>query len=100
IHGVEVVGRVDEIRAVVEKLEAAGNRPRKLVVTEDRLSAAAMRGLLDEAAALGMTLSRTPRVTELTSGVTDRVEVKPVAIEDLLGRPQAVLDRQAMAAMI
>ena len=100
IHGVEVLGRVDEIRAVVDRLEADGNRPQKLVVTEDRLSAAAMRSLLDEAAALGMTLSRTPRVTELSSSVGEHVEVKPVAIEDLLGRPQTILDRRAMAAMI
>jgi O-antigen biosynthesis protein WbqV len=100
IHGVEVLGRIDEIKAVVERLDADGNRPQRLVVTEDGLSPAAMRSLLDEAAALGMTLSRTPKMTELTAGVADHVEVKPVAIEDLLGRPEALLDRASMAEMI
>jgi O-antigen biosynthesis protein WbqV len=71
IHGVEVLGRIDEIKAVVERLDADGNRPQRLVVTEDGLSPAAMRSLLDEAAALGMTLSRTPKMTELTAGVAD-----------------------------
>jgi O-antigen biosynthesis protein WbqV len=32
--------------------------------------------------------------------VSERVEVKPVAIEDLLGRPQTVLDRDSMRALI
>jgi O-antigen biosynthesis protein WbqV len=100
IHGVEVLGRVDQIKSVVDTLDARGDRPQKLVVTEDRLAPAAMRALLDEAAALGITLSRTPRVTELRAGLHEHVEVKPIAIEDLLGRPQTILDRGSMAEMI
>ena len=100
IHGVEILGRVDEIKSVVQKLEARGERPQKLVVSEDRLAPAAMRALLDEAAALGLTLSRTPRVTELQAGIGEHIEVKPIAIEDLLGRAQTILDRESMARMI
>lgn len=100
IHGVEVLGNVNELKAVVDKLEKRGERPQRLVVTEQSLSPSTMRALLDEAAQLGMTLSRTPRLTELTDGVTERVEVKPVAIEDLLGRPQTVLDQDSMRALI
>jgi len=100
IHGVEVLGRVDQIKSVVATLEERGDRPQKLVVTEDRLAPAAMRALLDEAAAIGLTLSRTPRVTELKTALHEHVEVKPIAIEDLLGRPQTILDRRSMADMI
>ena len=100
IHGVEILGRIDEIGAAVEGLDRKGERPHKLVVTEDGLSPAAMRELLDAAAANGMSLSRSPRATELTNGVDDKADVKPVAIEDLLGRPQTLLDRASMAKMI
>lgn len=100
IHGVEILGRIDEIGAAVEMLDAKGERPHKLVVTEDGLSPVSMRELLDIAAANGMSLSRSPRATELTSGVGDKADVKPVAIEDLLGRPQTLLDRDSMAKMI
>lgn len=100
IHGVEVLGTLNELKSVVERLDKRGERPQRLVVTDLSLSSGSIRALLDEAAQLGMTLSRTPRLTELTDGVTDRVEVKPIAIEDLLGRPQTVLDRESMRAMI
>ena len=100
IHGVEILGRIDEIGSAVEGLERKGEKPHKLVVTEDGLSPVAMRELLDVAAVNGMNLSRSPRATELTNGVGDKAAVKPVAIEDLLGRPQTLLDRASMAEMI
>ena len=99
IHGVEVLGAMRDIEAVVEALDRRGDRPQALVVTEDGLSPAALRALLDRAERLGVTLSRVPRLTELRSGLNDRVQIKPVAIEDLLGRPEAVLDRAGMAAL-
>ena len=99
IHGVEVLGAVDQLEKVVDELERRGSRPSRLVITEDNLSPVAMRAMLDQAESLGLTLSRIPRLTELRSGVNDKVEVKPIAIDDLLGRPQAVLDRPSMAAL-
>jgi O-antigen biosynthesis protein WbqV len=47
-----------------------------------------------------MTLARLPRLTEFKSGLVDTTEVRPVAIEDLLGRPQHPLDRPAMAGLV
>src|SRR4029077_1748891 len=42
-----------------------------------------------------------PRLTEFqeTRADTPRI-IEPIALEDLLGRPQAVLDREAMARLI
>ena len=100
IHGVEILGSIDDLSPVIEELERRGDRPERLVLTEDSLSPVAVRSLLEEAIGLGLTLSRIPRLTELRSGISDRVEVKPVAIEDLLGRPQTILDRESMAAMV
>lgn len=100
IHGVEVLGALEDLETVVENLERRGDRPERLVLTEDSLSPVAVRELLETAVSLGLTLSRIPRLTELRSGIGDRIEVKPVAIEDLLGRAQAELDRPAMAAMV
>ncbi len=99
IHGVEVLGAMKDIEAVVEALDRRGDRPQALVITEDGLSPVALRELLDRAERLGLTLSRIPRLTELRSGLNDRVQIKPVAIEDLLGRPEAVLDRKGMAEL-
>jgi len=99
IHGVEVLGAMKDIETVVEALDRRGNRPQALVITEDGLSPVALRELLDRAERLDLNLSRIPRLTELRSGLIDRVQIKPVAIEDLLGRPEAVLDRDGMAEL-
>jgi len=99
IHGIEVMGTTDDLERVVRALAAKGERPQRLVLTWDEVDGARVRALFDAAAALGMTLARLPKITELQSGIADKVEVKPVAIEDLLGRPQTPLDRAAMRAL-
>ncbi len=100
IHGIEVIGTTDELAAVVGRLAERGRRPQRLVLTDERTDGARVRQLLDESHALGMTLARIPRLTDFKAGVEDRVEIKPIAVEDLLGRPQMPLDRDAMGGLI
>jgi len=100
IHGIEVAGTTDELAAVVERLAAQGRRPQRLVLTDEHMDGARVRELLDEAHALGMTLARIPSLTDFKAGVEDEVEIKPIAVEDLLGRPQMPLDRDAMGGLI
>ncbi len=100
IHGVEVLGTLDAIPDVVAGLNERGERPQRLILTKDDIEGARVRALLDTAEDLGMTLARLPRLTDFKSGIADKLEVKPVAIEDLLGRPQTPLDRAAMERLI
>jgi FlaA1/EpsC-like NDP-sugar epimerase len=100
IHGVPVLGRLDQLDEVVAQLKAKGQAPERLIVTDDQLSGAVMRQLLDQSDALGISLARLPRLTDLKDGLTDQLQIKPIAVEDLLGRPQAVLDRDAMKSLI
>src|SRR5579863_9030194 len=102
IYGVPVLGTIDSLEAVVAALERGGRRPQKLVITAQGLSGPEVRRLLDRADALAIPLARLPRPTELRqhldSGAAGSIE--PIALEDLLGRSQAVLDRAAMARLI
>jgi len=100
IHGKEVLGTTRELKRVTEKLAQAGDRPQRLVLTKNSLDGALVRELLDEAAELGMTLARLPKLTDFRDGAVDKLEIRPIALEDLLGRPQMALDRPAMEAMI
>jgi FlaA1/EpsC-like NDP-sugar epimerase len=100
IHGVEVVGTLDAIPEVVARLNELGERPQRLILTKDDIEGTTVRALLDTAEDLGMTLARLPHLTDFKSGIADKLEVKPVAIEDLLGRPQTPLDRDAMGRLI
>ncbi len=100
IHGVPVLGVVEDLPHVVAELGRRGLRPQRLILTRDDTEGAQVRRLLEGAERLGMTLARAPRPTEFRSGVEERVEVRPIAVEDLLGRPQTPLDRDAMRALI
>ena len=100
IHGVDIIGTIDDIPGAVKKLRQSGIRPQRLILTKDDMDGARVRSLLAQADELGMTLVRIPRVTDFKSGIADKAEVKPIAVEDLLGRPQTALDRDAMASLI
>ncbi len=100
IHNVSVLGTPEDLPAVLRRLALRGVHPQRLIVTKQELNPTLMRHLLDIAEANGMTLSRLPRLTEFHSGEADRFDVHPVDVEDLLGRPQVVLDRSAMEQMI
>ena len=105
IYGVPVLGTLDALESVVAALDRRGRRPQKLVITAQGLSGEEVRDLLDRADALAIPLARLPRLTEFQETRADVPwmpldQARPIALEDLLGRPQAVLDREAMARLI
>jgi FlaA1/EpsC-like NDP-sugar epimerase len=100
IHGVRVMGDVDSIPDVVARLERSGLRPHRLIASADNIDSAAMRRLFDIADELGLTLARLPRLTDFRGGETPTADVRPIDVEDLLGRPQKVLDRAAIRRLV
>jgi FlaA1/EpsC-like NDP-sugar epimerase len=100
IRGIPVMGSTEDLTAVVERLRARGMPPQRLIFTKPDMAPERLRRLVDHAGQLGLTVARLPRLTEFRSAAGDEVEVKPVAIEDLLGRAQNVPNRGAMKALI
>jgi FlaA1/EpsC-like NDP-sugar epimerase len=100
IRGVDVIGTVSDLETAFATLKARGLSPQRLVLTKDEIKGAPVRDLLERAAKLGLTLARVPRATDFQTADQDRMEIKPVAIEDLLGRPQTPLDRDMMQNLI
>jgi len=105
IYGVPILGTIDALESVVADLDRRGRRPQKLVLAAQNLGGAEIRRLLDRADSLAIPLARLPRLTEFRQDLEDPLRAawestRPIAIEDLLGRPQAVLDRDAMARLI
>ena len=101
VRGVRVLGGIEQCAEVIERLAALGRRPQRLIIATDAIDGAQVRDLLDVAERAGMTLSRLPKLTDFRGGPgAEGIEVRPVAVEDLLGRTQKVLDRDAMAALI
>jgi len=101
IYRVPVLGTIDALEDVVERLDRRGRRPQKLIITAQNFSGAQVRALLERADALAIPLARLPRLTDFRRdlGSPERI-IEPIALEDLLGRSQAVLDRDGMAQLI
>ncbi len=100
IHGVPVLGTPDTLDDQLRKLRRKGHPPRRLLISDPHADGATVGRLLETADAHGMTLARLPRLTDFRAEGGAKLEIKPVAIEDLLGRPQVRLDRDAMARLI
>jgi FlaA1/EpsC-like NDP-sugar epimerase len=101
IYRVPVLGTIEALEEVVERLDRRGQRPQKLIITAQNFSGAQVRALLERADALAIPLARLPRLTDFRRDLDspERI-IEPIALEDLLGRSQAVLDRDGMAQLI
>src|SRR5271166_2350489 len=84
IYRVPVLGTIDALEDVVERLDRRGKRPQKLIVTAQNFTGAQVRGLLERADALAIPLARLPRLTDFRRNL-DNAEraVEPIALEDL-----------------
>ncbi|QQS15010.1 MAG: polysaccharide biosynthesis protein [Rhodospirillales bacterium] len=100
LHGVPHLGAVGELAAVVARFRDDAQRPRRIVIADPDLAPDTLASLLDTAERLGVPVSRVPDMSRLRPGIDDKVELQPVSVEDLLGRPQIVLDETPVAAMV
>lgn len=108
IHGRPILGGVGEAAAILERLKGEGRLPGMLVVATPDLAGAPLAALLEEADQHGVIVRLAPRPTALhparrgsaAGEAAPAIELKPVAIEDLLNRPQVPLDREGMAKLI
>ena len=98
MQGHPILGGVSDLRRVLSRLSDRGRSPDALVVTEPRLAGSRLAYLLEEAQRQGIPVRQAPRPTELREA--GEIELKPVALEDLLNRPQVRLDRAAMARLV
>lgn len=99
IHGVPVLGTIDNLAAVIDQLPG-DTQPQRIILTKDDMDGGSVRLILDQANALGLTLARTPKLTDFKSGISDQTDIRPVDVEDLLGRAQTPLDRNAMRQLL
>lgn len=103
LRGVPVLGSINDFETVVSELTRRGNKPRHLILTEGL--SGYVGGDIDElvhrADRLGMAISRPAPVLELRNPKSEtRFALRPIELTDLLERPQAALDREALKGMI
>ena len=111
ILGQTILGGPDDLAEVLERFRTEGRMPSAIVIATPDLSGPGLERVLDEAERHGLPVRRAPRPTALHPATSRRdeaqgdplsraIELKPVAIEDLLNRAQVPLDREGMARLI
>lgn len=104
IQDFPILGSVSDIATVLERLHDDGRMPATLVIASPDPTGAFLTTILTQADRFGLQVRRAPRPTALDAHTgpeqTRPLELKPVAIEDLLNRPQVPLDRDGMARLI
>jgi len=106
IQGQAILGGIDDMASVLDRLAAEDRLPGTIVIASPDLGGAALSHLVDQADRFGLALRRVPRPTALgPAGVSHtgpgrRLELRPVVIDDLLNRAQVPLDREGMARLI
>ena len=105
IHGVPILGARDQLGAVLDQLDALDQAPALLIIAASDLSGADLRAILAHAEPRGLRVARAPNPTALVTphtpdGGTNEPTLRPIAIEELLNRPQVALDREGMARLI
>lgn len=100
IRGVPVMGHLDNISQIMDRLTRRNCTAQRIVLTS-RLPREAMERLLDIADSKGVTIARLPRLADLAGEAARKnTDIHPIAIEDLLGRTQTKLDRDSMEQLI
>jgi O-antigen biosynthesis protein WbqV len=98
MQGHPILGGVSEMRRMLERLARRGALPDALVITEPNLAGSRLGYVLEEAQRHAIPVRQAPRPTELRDA--RGISLKPIALEDLLNRPQVPLDREGMARLV
>ncbi len=104
IQGYPILGAIRDAAAVLGRLRDEGRLPGTMVMATPDLRGGQLSDVVAQADRFGLRVRRAPRLTELDQGAASDeprpVELRPIAIEDLLNRPQVPLDRDGMARLI
>ncbi len=95
IHGVRVLGRIDDLPAVVSQTQA-----NLVLIALPSAPGAVLERIVAACAALGVVCRTLPSLAELADGRVTLARLRPVEVEDLLGRAPVQLDSQAIAAYL
>ncbi|MCZ4281113.1 nucleoside-diphosphate sugar epimerase/dehydratase [Kiloniella laminariae] len=99
IHDIPVAGPLEKLETALKVCSTTNRAPQRLVISTV-LEREVMQFINAIAEKQALILDRLPNPTEFKSSNGENIEVRPIAIEDLLGRKQATLDRQGMRDLI
>src|SRR3546814_18007116 len=84
---------------VFRRLAKRGRKPQRVILTKP-LERDELDYVLELADSHGATVARLPRLTDFSGSLEERLQIRPIALEDLPGRPQPPLDRAALPGLV
>ncbi len=95
IHGIRVVGNTEEISAIVSELDIE-----MVILAIPSAGKTVIRHLVQLCQALNVVCLTLPSVLEMKGGDVDAGHLRPVTVDDLLGREPVRLDTKAISSYL
>lgn len=102
IRGVPVLGDLEALETVAQNLGKDHHAPQRIIITRREIDGAVVARISAVADALGLSVARMPRLTAFDKAEIGAQDLapRPIDVEDVLGRSQAVLDIAPVRALI
>lgn len=99
LQGVRVYGELHALGHIVHKLNSKGLAPQRVILTDPHLDGAEISDVLNYTQSQNIPLARIPRLTDLQGGEMT-LQIKPIDVADILGRPQTAPDCAKMRRIV
>lgn len=100
IHHVKIYGTLEEIPTILRKLKRKGQAAQRMLIATPGLDGSQVRDLVALADKENINIARIPRLSDLMRGDKDPLDIRPIEVSDILGRPQVKLNHEAMGELI
>ena len=95
ISGIKVLGSIFDLSKIQSRFDLS-----KLIIAHPLLNHQDRRFILSQAETLGIDVLTTPAIDDLMSGRLSVSQIRPVDVEDLLGRDSVTLDNSGLTTLI
>jgi FlaA1/EpsC-like NDP-sugar epimerase len=95
-----IMGGYDSAARVIQKLQKRQIKLRKILIADPYLSTDILRILVQLSEQYGLTIARLPQLTDFQATLADPLSLKPLVIEDLLGRAQHTYDNDVLIDLV
>jgi FlaA1/EpsC-like NDP-sugar epimerase len=95
IHGVSIMGGLDDIAKVVDKTGA-----KKVIVAIPSAGKKLMKSILEQCVSTGLEIKTLPNTQDILGGKISFSQLRDVAVEDLLGREEVELEKSSINSML
>ena len=101
IREINILGSIKDIQNIRNKNTIISNKLTKIIIADRNIKREEIDYLLETTSSLGLSLSRIPKLSELDPTSIESVQkIKPVELEDLLGRPETRHENKNLQQLI